>query len=237
MSIANVENSVERNNDEELPSQPTTDDDTSDKKYEWKKRKEFSHLGVEVSSDLKGLSQRLKSFREKPLDVVKKHEVSKKPSITPLSISASASNALKIIDTIDKEARVSAEGTFAQSGTYVHKGSNKAGERIPKVGAYAEAGVGKASAEYSVFEAEARGPNASAGAEASAIGVNAMARAEIGSASATAGPINVRVGLGVDTGVSVGPDGLELKVLGTGFRFGPTTSLSLFGSEISCVIQ
>lgn len=64
-----------------------------------------------------------------------------------------------------------------------------------------------------------------------------MARAEIGSASVHAGPVGVKVGLGVDTGASVGPNGLEVKVLGTGVTLGPNPSIALLGSEVSCSVM
>lgn len=50
-------------------------------------------------------------------------------------------------------------------------------EGIPRFVAYAEAGVGRVGAEFSIFEAQAKGLNVSAGAEASAVGINAIARA------------------------------------------------------------
>uniref|UniRef100_A0A3B3UWB3 Si:ch73-106k19.5 n=1 Tax=Poecilia latipinna TaxID=48699 RepID=A0A3B3UWB3_9TELE len=112
--------------------------------------------------------------------------------------------------------------------------------RVPKAGAYAEAGVGKARAEWSVFEAEANGPNASAGAGANPLGASAFARAELASASAAAGPVKVKVGLAADTGtfikvntgVDIGLTGVEAKVLGTGFSFGRKMGVSVLGTGI-----
>lgn len=103
--------------------------------------------------------------------------------------------------------------------------------------AYAEAGVGRACAEFEIFEAEAKGPNVYAGAEANVFGAGAMARAEIASASASAGPVGVKVGLGFDTGATVGLAGVEVKVLGIGFSIGPKTSISFLGSEVSCSVM
>ncbi|KAK2886130.1 hypothetical protein Q8A67_016967 [Cirrhinus molitorella] len=122
------------------------------------------------------------------------------------------------------------KGKFARAEKYVE-------DDIHKTGVYAEAGVGRAHAEYSVFEAEAKGPNASAGAEISGVGAGAMARAEIASASAKAGPVGVKVGLGFDTGLSAGLDGVEAKVLGTGFSVGKKTSVSVLGNEASCSVM
>lgn len=116
------------------------------------------------------------------------------------------------------------EGSHAEAGVYAG---------LPgKVGAYAGAGVGGTHAELSL-----EGPNASAGAEIGVTGVGAMARAEVGSASVQAGPVGVKLGLGVDTGASVGADGVEVKVLGTGFTIGQKNSLSVLGSEVSCSIM
>ncbi|KAI3357834.1 hypothetical protein L3Q82_016222 [Scortum barcoo] len=126
---------------------------------------------------------------------------------------------LEVIDTADRPGSAFAIGTYADAETYVHGGENKPGKRIPKAGAVARAGVGLACAEWSVCEAEAKGPNASAGAGASLTsGVKAFASAELASASATAGPLKAKVGLALDTGVGISPTHVEAKVLGTGFK-------------------
>uniref|UniRef100_A0A6I8SI57 Uncharacterized protein n=1 Tax=Xenopus tropicalis TaxID=8364 RepID=A0A6I8SI57_XENTR len=166
------------------------------------------------------------------------YKISKKPNVKLVGLSASASSLLDIIDTFDRPGEASAVGPYAESGSYAHGGGeNEPGKRIPKVGAYAGAGVGKAKAEFSVFEAEAKGPNASAAAEAKPYSFGAIARAELGSVSAAAGPLKATLGLGVDTGVKVAVDGIEAKILGTGIRLGPNTSVSVLGSELSCVIS
>ncbi|XDV14245.1 hypothetical protein PO909_002421 [Leuciscus waleckii] len=126
-----------------------------------------------------------------------------------------------MVDTIDRPAKATAK--------------DKPGKRIPKAGVYAEAGVGRAHAEFSIFEAEARGPNASASAEATVarLGAGAMAQAEVASASAVAGPVGVKLGLGVDTGGYIGLGGVEAKILGIGFSIGAKTSISFLNSELS----
>ncbi|XP_030277572.1 fibroin heavy chain-like [Sparus aurata] len=135
---------------------------------------------------------------------------------------------IKFVKNIDRPGNAIAAGTYAGTGAFDEL------TKDAKAGAYAAAGVGYSHAEWSVFEAEAKGPNASAGAGLSlGSGAQAMARAEVASASASAGPLEAKVGLGVDTGVSVGPRGLEAKVLGTGVTIGPTTSISLLGNELS----
>uniref|UniRef100_A0A8C1VIF1 Uncharacterized protein n=1 Tax=Cyprinus carpio TaxID=7962 RepID=A0A8C1VIF1_CYPCA len=149
-----------------------------------------------------------------------------------VSANAGLTNIINMVDTYDRPADTSTEGTYARSGAYVIKPENKPMHRIPRAGVSAEAGVGRARAEFSVFEAEAKGPNASASAEANAVGAEAMARAEIGSVSATAGPVDVKLGLGFDTGASIGVNGLEVKFLGTGFSVGPKPSLSFLGSKV-----
>ncbi len=151
------------------------------------------------------------------------------------SAGISGSGLIGMIDTIDRPADAKAELRYAKAGKYKEGFGNKPGTRIPKAGVYAEAGVGRASAEYSVFRVEAKGPNASAGAEATVarLGVGAMAQAEIASASASAGPLDVKLGLGVDTGAYIGLGGVEAKILGCGFSFGVKTSISFLGSELS----
>ncbi|GAA6092350.1 legumain-like isoform X1 [Tachysurus ichikawai] len=101
------------------------------------------------------------------------------------------------------------------------------GNHIPKAGAIAQAGVGRAGAVWDLYAVEANGPNASArlvGLEA-----RAMSAAELGSVSAVAGPMYVKLGLGI--GVSVGLTGIEIKILGTVVSLGTTIGMSLFGSE------
>ncbi|XP_055062608.1 uncharacterized protein [Misgurnus anguillicaudatus] len=166
-----------------------------------------------------------------------KMETSKKPSVQLLSANIDLVDTINIIDTFDRAKDTTKEGKYARRGKYKSGGKDEPGKRLPKSGVYAEAGVGRARAELSVLEAEAKGPNVTAGAEANATGVAAMARAEVASASAKAGPVGVKVGLGVDTGASVGLNGVEVKVLGTGISFGPKTSVSLLGSEVSCSVM
>ncbi|XDV51174.1 hypothetical protein PO909_020100 [Leuciscus waleckii] len=123
-----------------------------------------------------------------------------------------------MIDTFDRPGKAYTKSTYARAGTY-------GGKRIRKTGVYAKAGVGQARAQYSIFKAEAKGPNASAGAKIGVVEVGAMARAER------------KLGLGVDMGVSIGVSGVEAKFLGTGFSIGPKTSVSVLGSEVSCTVM
>ncbi|CAC5402864.1 unnamed protein product [Mytilus coruscus] len=162
-----------------------------------------------------------------------KPNVSKNPKLQPFHGGFSGpSGVIDMIDTFDRPGTADANSTYARSGTYAYGGENKPGERIPKAGAYAEAGVGEANAKWSIFEAEAKGPNAGAHAGASVTGVSAMATAGVGTASAKAGPVGMKVGLQLDTGVSVGVDGLEAKVLGIGLSVGPKTGISFLGNEV-----
>lgn len=56
------------------------------------------------------------------------------------------------------------------------------------------------------------------------------------------GPVDMDVGVGVDTGVGVKDHSLSAKVLGVGFSIGKETSVSVFGSKIGvnfgrCVVM
>ncbi|RXN07873.1 hypothetical protein ROHU_032073 [Labeo rohita] len=148
-----------------------------------------------------------------------------------------SSDIIGMIDTFDRPFKTTAESGYAKKDSYASGFENKPGKRIPKATYIAEAGYGRARIEASVLEAKAKGPNASFGAEASVAGVRAMAQAEVASASAKAGPVGVKVGLGFDTGASVGADGVEVKFLGTGISIGPKTSVSVLGSEASCSVM
>ncbi|XP_058646971.1 uncharacterized protein LOC131549138 [Onychostoma macrolepis] len=189
-------------------------------------REENPRVDFTVSSEIN------KKLLEK--EIWKKH-ISKSPSVELASATASGSGIIGMIDTFHRPADASAEGTYTRAGSYVDGFENKPGRRIPKAGVYAEAGVGRYSAEYSVFRFEAKGPNASVVAEATAarLGAGAMAQAEIASASVSAGPVDVKLGLGVDTGAYVGLGGVEAKILGSGASIGPKISVSLLGSELS----
>lgn len=143
-----------------------------------------------------------------------------------------AKGLLDIFDNFDRPGDASAKATYARAGTYANWLEGKPGKRIPKAGVYAEAEDGKARAEFSVFEAEAKGPNASAGAGVNPLRASAFARAELASASASAGPLKAKVGLAADTGASVSLTGLEVQVLGTGFSFGRKMGVSFLGNGI-----
>ncbi|XP_049436166.1 uncharacterized protein LOC125891173 isoform X1 [Epinephelus fuscoguttatus] len=129
-----------------------------------------------------------------------------------------------MIDTIERPGKAVAAASYASAGKYEDDSEDE-------IGVYAGAGLGHARAEWSFFDAEAKGPNASAGAEISkAAGVKAMAKAEVASASASAGPVKATIGLAADTGIGVGPSGVEAKVLGTGFTVGRKIGVSFLGS-------
>ncbi len=207
-------------------------DEVSDILYTRRLREENPRVDFTVSTDINKKLLKKDTWKSKK-------SYSTRPSVDLASASASGSGLIGMIDTFDREPDANAEGTYTRAGSYAEAFGNKPGTRIPRAGVYAEAGVGRASAEFSVFEAEAKGPNASAAAEASVarLGVGAIARAEIASASAKAGPLGVKVGLGFDTGASIGVDGVEAKFLGTGFSIGPKTSISVLGSELSCSVM
>ncbi|KAK3528719.1 hypothetical protein QTP70_010063 [Hemibagrus guttatus] len=115
-------------------------------------------------------------------------------------IKATAAQGLfDIIDNFDRKATTYADTLYAGTDTYANAFENEPGKRIPKAGAKAEAGVGRAGAAWSIFAVEANGPNASAEATANGLEAGAMAVAELGSVSAVAGPIEARLGLAIDT--------------------------------------
>lgn len=89
-----------------------------------------------------------------------------------------------------------------------------------------------ARAEWSIFDAEAKGPSAGAEASTELLSARAFAKAELGSASASAGPVKATLGLSADTGVELGPTQVEAKFLGTGISVGRKMGISLFGSGI-----
>lgn len=83
----------------------------------------------------------------------------------------------------------------------------------------------------SLFAAEVKGPSASTEFTFSEeSGARAFGKAELASTSLTAGPMKTTVGLSADTGVGVGPSGVEAKVLGTGFSIGRKIGVSVFGT-------
>ncbi|KAF5890502.1 receptor tyrosine-protein kinase erbB-4-like, partial [Clarias magur] len=118
----------------------------------------------------------------------------------------------------DRPGKAYSEGLYANANTYPHTKGRPAG-------AVAEAGVGRAAAEFSIFSADAKGPNASVGVENGLMG-----RAEVASVSASAGPVGVKLGVGVDTGVTFSPEKTEVKVLGTGVTVGSEGMVLLMSS-------
>ncbi|KAF7705682.1 hypothetical protein HF521_020968 [Silurus meridionalis] len=81
---------------------------------------------------------------------------------------------------------------------------------------------GRVAADWRV---SADGPSASELSET-------MARAELGSVSAATDSFEAKLGLGVDTGVTVNDDNFEFKLLGTGMTLGRTMEISIFGSSL-----
>ncbi|KAJ8391253.1 hypothetical protein AAFF_G00095200 [Aldrovandia affinis] len=129
----------------------------------------------------------------------------------------------KAIIHYDEEPDFSAEDPYAGIGTYGTSNGN---------GFTAEAGLLKAKQSNGNSEIGATLATAKLGSEFSLHKVSAMADVEVISVSAKAGPVDAKLGLGAKTGASIGADGVEVKVLGTGFTFGKRISVSVFGSEI-----
>ncbi|KAI7811317.1 uncharacterized protein LOC130553243 [Triplophysa rosa] len=209
---------------------PRNNNDEDDDIYTRRLRGGRHPIDFKVSSDINEKLLKKETWKSKK-------EITRKPNVRLASAEVDVVDVINVIDTFDRPGYADAESKYARCSNYAVAFTDKPGQRIPKAGAHAEAGVGRARAEFSVFEAEAKGPNASAGAEVSVVGVGAMARAEVASACAKAGPVGVKLGLGVDTGASIGLGGVELKFLGTGVSIGPKTSVSLMGSEVSCSVM
>nr|XP_023678439.1 uncharacterized protein LOC111849629 [Paramormyrops kingsleyae] len=98
--------------------------------------------------------------------------------------------------------------------------------------ARAKVSAGRIRVTEDDVSAEASGPNASAMFVANNKEAQIMVGAEIASASVSAGPVGMKVGLGVETGARVGDDGAEVKVLGCGMSIGRTMGASFFGNEL-----
>lgn len=123
----------------------------------------------------------------------------------------------------DMIANGSAEGPSAEAHF-----EEKAGQAEGSV----KISAGRFTVKEENLSAEANGPNTSARFVANDREVGAMVGAELGSASVSAGPVGVKVGLGVETGARISADGGEVKVLGCGLSLGRTTGISLFGNEL-----
>ncbi|KAI1691909.1 hypothetical protein DdX_21569 [Ditylenchus destructor] len=63
-------------------------------------------------------------------------------------------------------------------------------------------------------------------------GLDAKIEASASVVKANVGPLTMDVGVGIDTGVKIGDDGVGLKILGTGLQIGKRTEISFFGSKI-----
>lgn len=126
-----------------------------------------------------------------------------------------------------RNAMVVTEGLYAEAGAHMNV------EMTPeRLGLEAKASAGHIRVTEDDVSVEASGPNASPMFVANNREAQVMVGAEIASASVSAGPVGVKVGLGVKTGARVGDDGAELKVLGCGMSVGRTTGVSLFGNEL-----
>lgn len=139
-----------------------------------------------------------------------------------------------IMENLDRPQKSSTEDAYVTAEAFADGFEDELGQCLPKAGVRVKAGLPSARTECSIFEVEAKLPNACAGAEASVqyLGAQAYLKAEIGSVSASAGPVKAKLGLAVDTGVGISVLGVEAQVLGTGFSIGRRTSVSLFGSEL-----
>ncbi|KAG5839063.1 hypothetical protein ANANG_G00200970 [Anguilla anguilla] len=143
---------------------------------------------------------------------------------------------LQLLGTDIKTRNYHSRRSICRCGHLCRKGFTH--KSFPKVEAYAGTRVGHLKADLVGVETVLDGPNASVGAQASLSGeVSAIFKAGVGSVSVASGPMKVTAGLGVDTGVSVGPDGVEVQLLGTGIRLGPNPKVSVLGSSVECSVM
>uniref|UniRef100_A0A3Q4BQ29 Uncharacterized protein n=1 Tax=Mola mola TaxID=94237 RepID=A0A3Q4BQ29_MOLML len=89
-----------------------------------------------------------------------------------------------------------------------------------------------ARAEWSIFDAEARGLSSGYEASTGGLSARAFAKAELAGASASAGALKATFGLSADTVVEIGLKQLEAKVLGPGVTLGHKVAVSLFGTRL-----
>lgn len=93
-------------------------------------------------------------------------------------------------------------------------------------------------AQCNVVDAEARGPNASAGAQFGYLsGVGAFAHAELASAQASVAGLTAKVGLNANMGVSLGLDGVSASFLGFGGSIGLHMKIDTPVASVSCVVM
>eukprot|EP00438_Fugacium_kawagutii_P025972 Skav214405 [mRNA] locus=scaffold3796:4211:5163:- [translate_table: standard] len=95
----------------------------------------------------------------------------------------------------------------------------------------------QARAQASICQASAEVLTASAGASYGAAGLQAHARATLARAEASAGPVQVGVGLNLDCGASVGPDGLQITLFGFGFSLGPRAGVRTPVLDAQCSVM
>ncbi|XP_078144530.1 uncharacterized protein LOC139920436 [Centroberyx gerrardi] len=107
---------------------------------------------------------------------------------------------LEMINTFDRPAKACYKRRYVEIDSY----ENKPGKRF--AGLSVSAGVGDVQAEWSIFEAEVKGPKASAGIEVSPGSLRVSAKGKVGSASASAGPLKAEVkGPNGSTGIEASP--------------------------------
>ncbi|KAG5281743.1 hypothetical protein AALO_G00048320, partial [Alosa alosa] len=137
-------------------------------------------------------------------------------------------------------------GAYAGAGVgrlRVKNGPIRGDVRGPNAGAGVytspkEFGVGAKAEVYKVSisdgqnKLKAKVLNGGVSASVTKSSVKAMAKAELASVSASTGPVEAKLGVGFDTGVQIGGDGVGMTFLGTGFNIGKTTSISAMGSEL-----
>eukprot|EP00438_Fugacium_kawagutii_P025974 Skav214407 [mRNA] locus=scaffold3796:11842:12981:- [translate_table: standard] len=176
----------------------------------------------------KGLPQAVKEgVKDRITKPTKPTKADLKNAIKPKA-TASVGAVCSVIDHIDRPAHADAGVLRSDAGEYQTRTSK---------GVAANAAVAEARAQASICQASAEVLTASAGASYGAAGLQAHARATLARAEASAGPVQVGVGLNLDCGASVGPDGLQITLFGFGFSLGPRAGVRTPVADAQCSVM
>ncbi len=122
-------------------------------------------------------------------------------------------NILDTYDNYDRKMYCNNEMTYADMGTY-----NSA--RSMRKGAYAKAGLFSANAGVSFVDVSVSVMTITANAEVGLVsGVSAGVNLKFACVDVNVGPVHLSLGIKASMGASIGPDGIEVEILGTGFSF------------------
>jgi len=115
------------------------------------------------------------------------------------------------IDNYNRQPQTNASGMTAAYGVQ---------RRTACVEAKAEAVMGEAVAQASIFEVKARGPNVGAGARFGVGGIGVNANVEFGRVEVNAGIAKVAISPNLNSAVKLGLDHVKVRILGFGVSIG-----------------